>query len=312
MIHSFIETLKLSFKFRHSISTQADGGMNKNLKQALAFFIIKSVFFFTAFILVLITGFLLFKGAGVLSIDFLFKMPENSMTSGGIFPAILGTFYLVVLSVIFSAVPGIACAIYLNEYGPKGWISSIIRISINNLSGVPSIVFGLFGLAVFVKSMGFGVSILSGALTLSIVILPVIISSTREALMTIPQSMREASMALGATKWTTIYKIILPQAMPSILTAIILGIGRAAGETAPILFTAAVFYSRELPKSIFSEVMALPYHIYALVTEGTSPEKQVPIAYGSALVLLSLVIIISMAAIYIRQKHRGNYAKAGH
>lgn len=284
----------------------------KEIKQYVAFSIIKLFFFMTASILVGIIVFLIIKGAGVISFDFILKMPENSMTEGGIFPAILGTFYLVTLSVIFSAIPGIACAIYLNEYGPKGFISSLIRISINNLSGVPSIVFGLFGLAIFVKQLNFGVSILSGALTLSIVILPIIISSTREALMTIPQSMREASMALGATKWTTIYKIILPQALPSIMTAIILGIGRAAGETAPILFTAAVFYSRELPKSIFSEVMALPYHIYALITEGTSPQEQIPIAYGCALVLLSLVVIISLSAIFIRQKHRSSYAKTGH
>jgi len=285
---------------------------NKDIKQYIAFSVIKLTFFLTASILVGIIGFLIFKGARVISLDFIFKMPENSMTSGGIFPAILGTFYLVTLSVIFSAIPGIACAIYLNEYGPKGFISTLIRISINNLSGVPSIVFGLFGLAIFVKQLNFGISILSGSLTLSIVILPIIISSTREALMTIPQSMREASMALGASKWTTIWKIILPQALPSIMTAIILGIGRAAGETAPILFTAAVFYSRELPKSIFSEVMALPYHIYALITEGTSPQQQIPIAYGCALVLLFLVIIISISAIFIRQKQRSLYAKTGH
>ncbi len=285
---------------------------NKDIKQYIAFSVIKLTFFLTVSILVGIIGFLIFKGARVISLDFIFKMPENSMTSGGIFPAILGTFYLVTLSVIFSAIPGIACAIYLNEYGPKGFISTLIRISINNLSGVPSIVFGLFGLAIFVKQLNFGISILSGSLTLSIVILPIIISSTREALMTIPQSMREASMALGASKWTTIWKIILPQALPSIMTAIILGIGRAAGETAPILFTAAVFYSRELPKSIFSEVMALPYHIYALITEGTSPQQQIPIAYGCALVLLFLVIIISISAIFIRQKQRSLYAKTGH
>ncbi len=284
----------------------------KSLRQYAAFLMVRAVFLFTSFILLLITGFLLLKGAKVLSFDFIFKMPENSMTAGGIFPAILGTFYLVVMSIIFSAIPGIACAIYLNEYGPKGWISTMIRTSINNLSGVPSIVFGLFGLAVFVKKLGFGVSILSGSLTLSIVILPVIISSTREALMAIPQSMREASMALGATKWETVWNIILPQATPSILTAIIIGIGRAAGETAPILFTAAVFYSKELPRSIFSEVMALPYHIYALVTEGTAPQSQIPIAYGASIVLLFLVIIISLSAIYIRQKHRSAYAKIGH
>jgi len=283
--------------------------MNKRFKQALGFFIVKTLVLAALTVLAAILIFLFAKGAGIISWDFLAKPPENSMTEGGIFPAILGTFYLVFFSVLFSLPPGLACAIYLNEYSPKGWFSRIIRISINNLAGVPSIVFGLFGLAVFVKQLGFGVSILSGSLTLSIVILPLIISSTQEALMTVPQSIREASMALGATKWTTIRRIVLPQATPSILTAVILSIGRAAGETAPILFTAAVFYTRELPKSLFSEVMALPYHIYALITEGTHPETQIKIAYGSSLVLLFMVLFLSMAAIRIRQRHRSHYDK---
>ncbi|MEW5950387.1 MAG: phosphate ABC transporter permease PstA [Elusimicrobiota bacterium] len=282
---------------------------NFKIKQKIFFFAVKFLFLTTALALLFLIFFIFLKGFSVVSFDFIFKMPQDSMTSGGIFPAIIGTLYLVILSVLFSALPAIACAVYLNEYAPKGFFAKAIQISINNLSGVPSVVFGLFGLSFFVKYMGLGVSLLSGALTLSIVILPIIISSSKEALSTVPQSIREASMALGATKWTTIYKIILPQAVPSILTAVIIGIGRAAGETAPILFTAAVFYTKELPKSLFSEVMALPYHIYALVTEGTHPEKQVPIAYGSSLILLFLVIAVSLSAIYLRQKHRSKYDK---
>lgn len=286
--------------------------MDKKIKQNIGFFFIRLLVFLTIGILGVILVFLFIKGIGMISWNFLFKMPENSMTEGGIFPAILGSFLLVFFSLLFSLPFGIACAIYLNEYAEKSFFSRMIKISINNLAGVPSIVFGLFGLAIFVKYLGFGVSILSGSLTLSIVILPLIISSTQEALMTVPQSIREASMALGATKWTTIRRIVLPQVLPSILTAVIISIGRAAGETAPILFTAAVFYSRELPKSIFSEVMALPYHIYALITEGTHPEIQIKIAYGTSLVLLFLVLILSLAAIYIRQRHRSIYDKIRH
>jgi phosphate transport system permease protein len=173
------------------------------------------------------------------------------------------------------------------------------------LAGVPSVVFGLFGLAVFVKFFGFGVSMLSGSLTLGILILPLIISSSQEALLAVPQSIREASLSLGATKWGTIKNIVLPTALPGILTGIILSIGRAAGETAPILFTAAAFYTRGNPKSIFSEVMALPYHIYALMTEGTHPDKQTAIAYGCSLILLFMVLLISGIAIFIRQRQRG-------
>ena len=231
------------------------------------------------------------------------------MTEGGVAPAIVGTFYLTFGAILFSLPLGLACAIYLCEYSPKSFVVNIIRMSINNLAGVPSIVFGLFGLAVFVKFFGFGVSILSGSLTLGILVLPQIISATQEALLAVPQSYREASLSLGATHWQTIRKVVLPAALPGILTGVILSIGRVAGETAPILFTAATFYMRGYPDSIFSEVMALPYHIYALMTEGTHPEKQTQIAYGCALILLFLVLSVSTLAIIIRQKQRSSYGQ---
>jgi phosphate transport system permease protein len=226
------------------------------------------------------------------------------MTAGGVAPAIVGTFYLTLIAIIFSLPLGLACAIYLCEYSPKGVVVNIIRISINNLAGVPSVVFGLFGLAVFVKFFKFGVSALSGGLSLGILVLPLIISAAQEALLAVPHSIREASLALGATKWQTIKRIVLPSALPGIITGVILSIGRVAGETAPILFTAAAFYLKGYPKSIFSEVMALPYHIYALMTEGAHPDKQTAIAYGCSLILLLLVLAISSLAIIIRQSQR--------
>jgi phosphate transport system permease protein len=177
-------------------------------------------------------------------------------------------------------------------------------MGVNNLAGVPSVVFGLFGLAVFVKFLNFGVSMLSGGLTLGILVLPVIISAAQEALLAVPHSIREASLALGASQWQTIKRIVLPTALPGILTGTILSIGRVAGETAPILFTAAAFDMRGYPKSVFSEVMALPYHIYALMTEGVHPDKQTTIAYGCSLILLLLVLLISLIAILLRQRQR--------
>jgi phosphate transport system permease protein len=258
----------------------------------------------TFFFLFIIVIFVAIRGAGVLNWEFLTAMPRKSMTQGGIFPAILGTFYLSLGAVIFALPLGILAAIYLNEYAGDTGLLRVIKMGINNLAGVPSIVFGLFGLAIFVKFFGFGVSILAGALTLAIMILPVIISTTVEALKSIPDSFREAGYGIGATKWQIIRGIVLPAALPGILTGTILGIGRAAGETAPILFTAVTFFSRRLPKSILSEVQALPYHIYALMTEGTHPNEQVPIAYGSALVLLLMVLGLDLIAIIIRTRAR--------
>jgi phosphate transport system permease protein len=258
----------------------------------------------TLFFLGSIIYFIVVKGYKAISWEFLTQVPRNGMTKGGVAPAIVGTIYLTIGSVIFALPLGLACAIYLCEYSPKSFVVNIIRMSINNLAGVPSVVFGLFGLAVFVKFFGFGISILSGCLTLGILVLPGIISAAQEALLAVPFSLREASLALGATHWQTIKKIVIPTALPGIMTGVILSIGRAAGETAPILFTAAVFYSRGYPTSIMSDVMALPYHIYALMTEGTHPQQQKVIAYGCAFILLAIVLLISAVAVYIRDRQR--------
>jgi len=278
--------------------------MKKKNSQNFGFFILFLCMAATLLLLGIIVYFIIARGFGVLSWDFFTKVPYAGMTKGGIAPVIVGTFYITLGAIIFSLPLGLACAIYLCEYSPKGIIVNIIKISINNLAGVPSVVFGLFGLAVFVKFFGFGVSILSGSLTLGILALPMIICSAQEALLAVPQSIREASLSLGATKWETIKNIVLPTALPGILTGVILSIGRVAGETAPILFTAAAFYTRGYPDSLFSEVMALPYHIYALMTEGAHPQEQRAIAYGCSLVLLLLVLFISGFAIFLRQRQR--------
>ncbi|MCL2799939.1 MAG: phosphate ABC transporter permease PstA [Endomicrobia bacterium] len=281
--------------------------MKNKIIEKFGFVLITFSVIVTLAFLAIIIYMIFVKGFGVISWEFLTSVPRKGMTAGGVAPAIVGTFYLTVGAVIFALPLGLACAVYLNEYSPKGYIVNIIRMSINNLAGVPSVVFGLFGLAVFVKFFGFGVSILSGSLTLGILILPGIISASQEALMAVPQSIREASLALGATQWQTIRKTVVPAAIPGIMTGVILSVGRAAGETAPILFTAATFYKRGFPNSIFSEVMALPYHIYALMTEGTKPEQQTVIAYGCALILLAIVLLISAVAIILRNKYRSSY-----
>ncbi len=278
--------------------------MKKELSQNLGFLFLFLCMITTLLALGSIIYFISARGFGILSWNFLTQAPYSAMTKGGIAPVIVGTLYITLGAIIFALPLGLACAIYLCEYSPKSIVVNIIRISINNLAGVPSVVFGLFGLAVFVKFFGFGVSILSGSLTLGILALPMIISSAQEALTAVPQSIREASLSLGATKWETIKNIVLPTALPGILTGVILSIGRVAGETAPILFTAAAFYTRGYPKSIFSEVMALPYHIYALMTEGAHPDQQRVIAYGCSLVLLLLVLFISGFAIFLRQRQR--------
>ncbi|MFA4838643.1 MAG: phosphate ABC transporter permease PstA [Candidatus Neomarinimicrobiota bacterium] len=276
----------------------------KNLTQFFGFGFLYLAMLLALMSLGLILYFVSVNGLKVLSWEFLTQVPRRAMTQGGIAPALVGTIYLTVGAILFALPIGIACAIYLCEYSPKSVIINVIRMSINNLAGVPSVVFGLFGLSVFVKFFGFGVSILSGSLTLGIMILPGIISAAQEALLAVPQSLREASLALGATQWQTIRKIVLPTASPGILTGVILSVGRAAGETAPIMFTAATFYTRGYPKSIFDEVMALPYHIYALMTEGTFPEQQTLIAYGCAFLLMLIVLIISGFAIFLRQRQR--------
>jgi phosphate transport system permease protein len=251
-----------------------------------------------------IIGFIVINGYSVISWSFLSKPPVDAMTKGGIFPAIVGTLLLTAGAFLVAFPLGLATAIYLNEYATNRRMVRLIRFGVNNLAGVPSVVFGLFGLALFVVYLHFGSSILSGALTLGFLILPVIIGAAEEALKAVPNSFREAAYALGATKWQTIYRVVLPAGLPGILTGSILGIGRAAGETAPIMFTAAAFYTAKLPHSIFDEVMALPYHIYVLATAGTHIEQTRSIQYGTALVLIALVLGINSIAIVMRMRIR--------
>jgi len=274
------------------------------LKEKIAFLVIRLSVLIVVSAMALMLGFIIINGYKAISWEFLTKPPIEAMTQGGIFPAIVGTLCLTIGAILVAFPLGVTSAIYLSEYAKEGRLVRIIRLGINNLAGVPSIVFGLFGLALFVVIMKFGSSILSGSLTLGFLILPVIIGASEEALRAVPQTYREASLAVGATKWQTIYKVVLPSALPGILTGSILGIGRAAGETAPIMFTAAAFYTTKLPKSIFDEVMALPYHIYVLATAGTHIEETRPIQYGTALVLIALVLGINLVAIVIRTKMR--------
>lgn len=242
------------------------------------------------------------NGWTALSFEFIFSMPKNGMREGGIFPAIVGTFYLVLGSIIFSLPIGIMAAIYLNEYAKENLLTRIINLAIINLAGVSSVVYGLFGLSFFVVFLKFGISIISGSLTLGIMTLPVIITTTREALRTVPQSFREVSFSLGSSKWQTIRHSVLPLSLPGIITGAILSIGRVAGETAPILFTVAAFYLPRLPKSIFDQAMALPYHLYIISTQ--IPHIREDFRYGTALVLILIVLIMNIIATIIRAKYR--------
>ena len=277
---------------------------SRYLKQKIAFAVVRLSAAIVCLTLFLMVGFVVFHGWRAINWTFLTEMPLDSMTKGGIFPAIVGTFLLTFGAITVALPIGVASAVYLNEYARGGRTVRIIRLGINNLAGVPSVVFGLFGLGLFVVFLGFGSSILAGSLTLGFLILPVIIGTSEEALKSVPQTYREASLGLGATKWQTIHKVVLPAAFPGILTGSILGIGRAAGETAPIMFTAATFYTSRLPGSIFDEVMALPYHVYVLATAGTHIEKTRPLQYGTALVLICLVLGISLTAILLRSRLR--------
>ncbi len=272
----------------------------KRIKQALAFTIFKLMSYFVVAILIIILGFIITKGIGVISWDFLTKAPEEGMTKGGIFPAIVGTIYLVIGSSLFSFPIGIMSGIYMNEYAAGNKIAVFIRIMTNNLSGVPSVVFGLFGMSLFVNTMKFGDSIIAGSLTLGLLSLPLVIRTTEESLKAIDNSYREGSLALGATKLQTIRDVILPMAFPNIITGLILSIGRVSGETAPILFTVAAYFLPKLPHSMFDQVMALPYHLYVISTSGTDIEASRGIAYGTALVLIAIVLIVNLLANFLR------------
>ncbi|MFA9290186.1 MAG: phosphate ABC transporter permease PstA [Solirubrobacteraceae bacterium] len=243
------------------------------------------------------------NGLEVISWEFLTTPPTDGMTGGGIFPAIVGTFYLIVGSLFFAIPIGVCAGIYMNEYAENGISKKIITLMTDNLAGIPSIVFGLFGMALFVNFFKFGDSILAGSLTLSLMVLPIIIRTTEESLKSIDDTFRFSSYALGASKLVTIKKVLLPIAFPNILTGIVLSVGRVSGETAPILFTVAAYFLPELPKSIFDQVMALPYHLYVLATSGTEIEKSRPIAYATAVVLITIVLFTNLLANIIRRRY---------
>ena len=274
--------------------------LKKRTSQKFAFGFFTLLSYLVVAILFVILGFIIIKGGSVISWDFLTKAPEEGMTKGGIFPAIVGTFYLTVGSSIISFPIGIMSGIYMNEYATNGKVVRFIRIMTNNLSGVPSVVFGLFGMSLFVNALGWGDSIIAGSFTLALMSLPLIIRTTEEALKSIDDSFRHGSLALGATKLQTIRRVVLPMAFPNIITGLILSVGRVSGETAPILFTVAAYFLPQLPGSIFDQCMALPYHLYVISTSGTDIEASRGMAYGTALVLIAIVLVVNLLANLLR------------
>ena len=254
------------------------------------------VFFVLAFVFV--------RGYSVLSLDFLLEPPRDSMTRGGIFTPLVGTLQLVAVAMTFAIPVGVATGLYFAEYARDDLFTRILRLAIRSLAGVPSVVFGLFGLSLFVILFRFGPSLLSAALTLACLTLPLMVTASEQAFLAVPQDYRDGSYALGASKWQTIRRVVLPSAAPTVITGIILSIGRVAGETAPIMFTGAAFFAPHIAKSLFSEVMALPYHIYVLATAGTFIEETRPIQYGTVLVLLLLVLGICSVGIFMRSRLR--------
>lgn len=274
--------------------------LKKRTSQKFAFGFFTLLSYLVVAILFVILGFIIIKGGSVISWDFLTKAPEEGMTEGGIFPAIVGTFYLIAGSSIISFPIGIMSGIYMNEYATNGKLVRFIRIMTNNLSGVPSVVFGLFGMSLFVNTLGWGDSIIAGSFTLALMSLPLIIRTTEEALKSIDDSFRHGSLALGATKLQTIRRVVLPMAFPNIITGLILSVGRVSGETAPILFTVAAYFLPQLPGSIFDQCMALPYHLYVISTSGTDIEASRGMAYGTALVLIAIVLVVNLLANLLR------------
>ncbi|WKZ40065.1 MAG: phosphate ABC transporter permease PstA [Anaerolineales bacterium] len=275
---------------------------NRHLVQRLGFTAITLVAVMTVIPIVGVIIFIVYQGGSAISLEFLTGFPREGMREGGILPAIIGTLYLTIGTAVFSVPLGIAAAIYLSEYAKDNRATRLIRLAIINLAGIPSVVYGLFGLGLFVLFLQFGTSILAASLTLSIMTLPVIISTAEEALRSVPQSFRTVSISLGATRWQTIRRIVLKEALPGILTGVILGLERAAGETAPILFTGAAFFLPRLPGSPFDATMALPYHLFVISTQ--VPEMPIQIQYGTALVLLVFVLTMNVIATIIRSRAR--------
>ena len=275
--------------------------IKKSISQSIAFWIFRILSLAVMGILFSILGFIFFKGIGVINWDFITQMPEDGMTKGGIYPAIIGTLCLIAGSMLFAFPIGIMSGIYIFEYTKDSWYRKFVQLMTANLAGVPSIVFGLFGMALFVNKLGFGDSILAGSLTLGLLALPVIIRTTEEALKAIDHSYREASYALGASKLQTIRRVTLPMALPNVITGLILSIGRVSGETAPILFTVAAYFLPKLPTSIFDQVMALPYHLYVISTSGTNIAESRGMAFGTAVILILIVLILNIFANIIRR-----------
>ena len=271
-------------------------------KQRLGFSLLTLMAVLTVVPIVAVVIYILVLGTPAINLEFISAFPRDGMRDGGILPAIIGTFYLTLGTAVFAVPLGISAAIYLAEYAPDNRATQLIRIAIINLAGIPSVVYGLFGLGLFVLFLNFGTSILAGSLTLSIMTLPVIISTAEEALRAVPKAFRTVSISVGATKWQTIRKIVLPQALPGILTGVILGLERAAGETAPILFTVAAFFLPRLPNSPLDATMALPYHLYVISTQ--VPGMPIKIQYGTALVLLAFVLGMNLVATAIRSRAR--------
>lgn len=279
----------------------------RNTSERLVYYGMLAVTYAILLVVVYIIADVVVGGIGTISWEFLTEAPRKSGEEGGIWPVIVGTFYLVFGTIIFALPLGMSGAIYLSEYAKQGKLTQMIRLAIVTLAGIPSVVLGLFGLGLFVIFLGFGASILAGSLTLACMILPTIIVASEESLRSIPQSFREGSLALGATKWETIRRNVLPYATPGMLTGSILGIGRAAGETAPILLTVAAFFLPSLPKSIYDQCMALPYHLYILATQLPDVEKARPMQYGTALVLIAVVLGFNLIAIVLRSHFRRKY-----
>lgn len=276
--------------------------MNRHLVQRLGFALLGLTALLVVVPILLLVGTIFVRGIGAINWTFLTAAPREGMKAGGIFPAIVGTLLLTLGMAVVAIPVGVGGAIYLSEYARDTWLTRIIRLAIINLAGIPSVVYGLFGLGLFVLFMNLGTSILSGSLTLAIMTLPIIISAAEEALRSVPTEFRTVNASLGGTRWQGIRRVVLPQAMPGIITGVLLGLLRAAGETAPILFTVAAFYLPYLPRSLFDQTMALPYHLFVISTQ--VPGMPLEIQYGTALVLLVLVLSMSAVATLVRSYYR--------
>ncbi|WP_084804324.1 phosphate ABC transporter permease PstA [Halonatronum saccharophilum] len=294
-------------KEKSLVNCNLNSHKSADIKQRIGFGILRISVLIILVLLAVIIYDIISKGIGVISWEFLSQPPRRGMTEGGIWPAIIGTVFVTMMTAVFAVPVGVFAAIYLNEYAKQGKRTRIIRMAIRNLAGVPSVVYGLFGVALFVRRFAFGTSILSAGLTLGLMTLPVTITASEEALKAVPNSYRHGALALGVSKWHSIKTNVLPHAISGIMTGAILGLSRAAGETAPILFTGAAYSLPRIPSSLSSQFMALPYHLYIMSTQHSNIEMVRPIAYGTALVLISLVLIMNLGAIFIRSKFRNKH-----